>query len=343
MNRKNSVEDFLVDEEFVRWVKNSDPELEVFWSKWLKLNPGKRELMMEARELLVTMEVTRHKVPHKVKERSLDYILSETQSTTPVRTLSPVRKSYMLYKMAGVLLLVICAAFIIRQYIQKPVEVPLAPAISTITKTNPYGQRSKIRLPDGTTVWLNAGSIISYPSEFVGQERIVDLEGQAFFDVKRDTLRPFRVHSSGLITTALGTSFDISSYTGNNEEIKISLVSGKVSIENQSLKSYNVLDPGEQLVYSVNDQQSTVRSFDLKEVVAWKDGVLMFNNASFEEVVDRLGRWYGVEIVVENSPTARWDLNGEFKRQSLERVLERLSFTKGFQYTINEKVVVIKF
>ncbi len=343
MNSKQTIEDFLTDEEFIRWVKNSDPELEMFWSRWLQLNPDKREVLMEARELLVAMDFTTRKAGEEVKERSLNYILSETKSPIPIRKLRSTRRSYTFYRMAGMLLLIVSVAFVINHYLKGTEDAPVPPVISNIVKTNPYGQRSMIKLPDGSTVWLNAGSTITYPSTFAERERVISLDGQAFFKVQEDTLRPFRVHSGGLITTVLGTSFDINSYTGDHYQIKISLVSGKVSIENQSLKSHDVLVPGEQLVYSVNDQRSTVRSFNLKEVVSWKDGILIFKHATFDEVLYRLQRWYGVKVIVENRPKEKWDLTGEFKRQSLERVLDRMSFTENFQYTMDEKTVTIKF
>ncbi|TRX58419.1 DUF4974 domain-containing protein [Fulvivirga sp. M361] len=343
MNIKNNIEDFLTDDEFVRWVKNADPELELFWTKWLRLYPEKRDLLMEARQLILSMNFSPYKPKEEVKERSLDFILSETKASVPIQRMRNTRKSFIGWKVAGALVVVIMAGFLADRYGTSSEEITPPVEVSTIVKSNPMGQRSEIRLPDGTHVWLNVGSKITYPSKFIYEERVVTIEGEAFFNVKRDTLRPFKVQSNGLVTTALGTSFNVRSYGESTDEIKISLVSGKVSVENQSLKSLNVLVPGEQLIFSANRQKSIIKSFDLKEVVSWKDNILIFKNASMEEVMHQLEKWYGVKISLENRPIEKWDITGEFKKQSLQRVLDRLSFTKEFQYTLEGKKVTIKF
>ncbi len=343
MKIKNKIEDFLTDEEFVRWVKNKDPELDVFWLKWLQLYPDKREEFMAAREIILSMNFTTHKVSKEAEERSLNRILSESSSDEAVKTLKRTRKTYVFFEVAAILLCLIATTYFVTNYLSAFDKTSKRLAISNIVKQNPKGKKSIIELPDGTMVWLNAGSTLSYPSKFTDKERVINLEGQAFFDVMRDTLRPFRVNSSGLVTTALGTSFDVNSYSDQNEEIKISLVSGKINIENKSLKSNHIAVPGEQLVYSIKNQKTSVKSFDLKEVVSWRDGNLFFRNATLNEVVIRLERWYGVDIELKNRPTREWNLTGEFKRQSLERVLERLSFTESFKYTLKGKSIEIKF
>ncbi len=345
MNIKNNIEDFLTDEEFVRWVKDTDPELDIFWSKWLQLYPEKREMLMKSREIIIAMNVNSHKASREVQERSLDYILSETPSNTIVKSTQRTSKFYIFLKVAAIFTGLLATTYFVNEYLSSSIK-PLPKqqvAISNIVKNNPNGRKSKIQLPDGTIVWLNSGSTLSYPSKFTNNERVVNLDGQAFFEVKRDTLRPFRVNSSGLVTTALGTSFDINSYSEQNNEIKISLVSGKISIENKSLKTNNVTLPGEQLIYSIKKQKSVIKSFDLKEVVAWKDKILYFKNASLADVILRLERWYGVDIKLKNAPQKNWNLTGEFKKQSLQRVLERLSFTENFRYSIKGKKVEFKF
>ncbi len=343
MNIKKNIEDFLTDEEFVRWVKSPDPELDVFWLKWLQLYPEKREMLIKAREIILSMNFKTHHINEEVQEKSLNFILSKTSSVSSMDKIEEFSKSFIFLRVAAILVMLLTTTYFVNNYMSSFEKKSKQKVVSNIVKENPNGRKSKIQLPDGTTVWLNAGSTLTYPSKFTVKERVVNLDGQAFFDVVKDTLRPFRVNSSGLITTALGTSFDIDAYSIQNDEIKVSLVSGKISIENKSLKTKNTTLPGEQLVYSIKKQKSKITSFDLKEVVAWKDQILYFKNASLPEVVTRLERWYGVEIHLTNKPVKKWNLTGEFKKQKLERVLERLSFTENFEYKINRKTIEFKF
>ncbi len=343
MNIKNNIEDFLTDQEFVRWVKSSDPELDVFWLKWLQLYPEKREMLIKAREIILSMNFKTHHVDNEVQEKSLNFILSKTSSVSSLDEIEKHSKLYIFLRVAAILVMLLTTTYFVNNYVSSFEKKSKQKLVSDIIKENPNGRKSKIQLPDGTIVWLNAGSTITYPAKFTNKERVVSLDGQAFFDVVKDSLRPFRVNSSGLITTALGTAFDVNAYSVQNNEIKVSLVSGKVSIENKSLKTKNITFPGEQLVYSIKNQKSKITSFDLKEVVAWKDQILYFKNASLSEVVTRLERWYGVEIRLKNKPVKKWNLTGEFKKQKLERVLERLSFTENFEYQINRKTIEFKF
>ncbi len=343
MNIKKNIEDFLTDEEFVRWVKSPDPELDVFWLKWLQLYPEKREMLIKAREIILSMNFKTHHIDEEIQEKSLNTILSKTSSVSSLDKIEKHSKSFVFLRVAAILVMFLTTTYFVNNYVSSFEKKSKQKIVSNIIKQNPNGRKSKIQLPDGTTVWLNAGSTLTYPSKFTTKERVVNLDGQAFFDVIKDTLRPFRVNSSGLITTALGTSFDVDAYSAQNDEIKVSLVSGKVSIENKSLKTKNTTLPGEQLVYSIKNQKSKIRSFDLKEVVAWKDQILYFKNASLPEVVTRLERWYGVKIHLKNKPTKKWNLTGEFKKQKIARVLDRLSFIENFEYEIKGKTIKFKF
>ncbi|MBP2830678.1 DUF4974 domain-containing protein [Aquimarina sp. U1-2] len=343
MKKKKNIEDFLSDEEFVRWVKNPDPELDIFWLKWLQLYPEQRDVLMKSREIILSMKFKTHAVKATVEEQSLDHILSMNSIIKTPRKKDKTSTSFIFLKVAAIVIVLLSSTYLVNDYLSTPIKIPPQAKVSDIIKKNPNGRQSKIRLPDGSIVWLNAGSALSYPSVFTDTERVVSLDGQAFFEVVEDTVRPFRVNSLGLTTTALGTSFDVNAYSDQNKEVKISLVSGKISIENKSLKTENITYPGEQLIYSIKDQKSSIRSFDLKEVIAWKEQILYFKNASLSEVIQKLERWYGVEIQLKNRPSKNWNLTGEFKKQKLKRVLDRLSFIEDFNYKIKGKIIEFKF
>jgi ferric-dicitrate binding protein FerR (iron transport regulator) len=210
-----------------------------------------------------------------------------------------------------------------------------------VEKSNPWGQKSTVFLSDGSEVKLNAGSTIRYQHHFTNNERKIYLEGEAFFKVMRDTLRPFRVVSRGIITEALGTSFNIEAYNAE-DQLNISLVSGKVAVRPEDPGFQNVLlDPGESVNFSISNQQLLKNSFNEDEVLAWTNGILLFKNASESEVIDKLQKWYGVEFEIENASTKLWSFTAEFNNKSLENVLLSIGFTMDFRFRIeNDKVSI---
>jgi len=211
-----------------------------------------------------------------------------------------------------------------------------------ITQENPNGIKSQIRLPDGSRVWLNAASSISYPTSFSDSARLVSLIGEAFFDVVKDKKRPFRVESSQVITTALGTSFNINAYSLPN--IKVSLTTGKVDVRNKDNNKNTILLPGQQA--NVDSGELSVVSFDIDFVTAWKNGVIRFDDTEFDEMITILEKWYDVTFVVENLPGGKRKTlmaTGVFENQSLENVLNSIGHTMKFKFTVDKKTITLKF
>lgn len=209
-----------------------------------------------------------------------------------------------------------------------------------VVKENPNGVKSQIQLPDGTHVWLNAASRISYQRGFSDTARLVRLTGEAFFDVVKDKTRPFRVTAGEVITTALGTSFNINSYQTN--EVQVSLVTGKVEVTRNDNNQRVFLNPGEQ-VFSGGSGLEVGEFFQDKDL-AWKSGVLYFDNTNFDEMVKVLEKWYDVKFKIEGMSQAQKSMKavGQFKDESLENVLKVLSHSMKFDFNINKNIVKIK-
>ena len=215
-----------------------------------------------------------------------------------------------------------------------------------VTKMNPAGQKSKIYLPDGSVVWLNSDSYLKYESNFNDSIRFINMEGEAYFEVKRDVKRPFVVQSKSLTTTALGTAFNINTFHGE-DEIHVGLTEGVVSIEKNGVGielSKIIINPGEGVVYnpSINFDLAKVQ-IDIEGIKRWKDGILQLHGNSFNETIQILSRWYGVEFYVENSPKRTWQAEGLFDNESLENVLRNLGFSQGFEFAIDGKEIYITF
>lgn len=214
-----------------------------------------------------------------------------------------------------------------------------------IIKTNPAGQKSKVFLPDGSIVWLNSESSITYEREFNSQFRKVNLQGEAYFEVNKDAERPFIVYSGSISTTALGTAFNIHAFDQDN--ITVSLTSGRVNVETINIEGENtgfIINAGEGVVYNATtDIKIDVIKIDAEKVKMWKDGFLELKDASLAQTIEELERWYGVDMVCVNEPIHKWNANGLFDNEYLDNVLRSLSFSQNFEYEIIGKNVNVTF
>ena len=218
--------------------------------------------------------------------------------------------------------------------------LPVAtPTVTTVAKTTLPGQRNTFRLPAGTQVILNADSEIRYSSNYGESQRNIHLTGEAFFEVAHDPSRPFTVTAHGVATTALGTSFNVRAY---EPAVEVALVTGKVRVAKADTSRSWVLTPGERLYYPPNAPPQHGR-YDTLQSLAWKDGTLHFSGASLSEVIRRLERWYGVSIELRRPEGQPWNYTGTFVRENLENVLTGISYAQDFDFTINDKQVILTF
>jgi ferric-dicitrate binding protein FerR (iron transport regulator) len=224
-------------------------------------------------------------------------------------------------------------------------EVQLIPVEQVVLKSNPAGQKSKVFLPDGSIVWLNSESSISYEGEFNDSTRHVHLTGEAYFEVKKDHDRPFVVYSGTISTTALGTAFNVNAF--DEKKITVSLTQGKVNVESSDpsgIKQGLIILPGEGAVYnSEMDDAFSKIVIDPTKVMMWRDGLLFLENSTLTETITKLERWYGVKIIINNRPKDKWSANGLFDNEYLDNVLHSLSFSQAFDYEIKGKQVYMTF
>ncbi|MEQ9443889.1 MAG: DUF4974 domain-containing protein [Cyclobacteriaceae bacterium] len=223
------------------------------------------------------------------------------------------------------------------------IEISTPTPLAVITKENPPGQKSVIRLPDGTQVHLNAQSSLSFPEAFIDSTRTVHLQGEAFFEVVENAEQPFIVSASGVNTRALGTSFNVKAYA-QEDSIQVVLASGKVGITQtvRPADPAHILMPGEGITVNRKTQSMEKYQADLRQVLAWKNNILLFQHATSSEVFTALERWYGVKITYATAaPAKAWRFTGEFHDESLENVLLSISYVKSFQYTLDHNTLTI--
>ncbi|MEO9144812.1 MAG: FecR domain-containing protein, partial [Ginsengibacter sp.] len=193
------------------------------------------------------------------------------------------------------------------------------------TLSNPKGSKViNMVLADGSRVWLNAGSSLTYPVSFLGNERKVAVTGEAYFEVTHDRAKPFIVNNDSMNVRVLGTSFNVNAFKDDGNDIKVTLLEGSVKIKNGNVTG--LLKPGQQAV--VTKEIKVVNDVDLDLVMAWKNGYFQFDNASLQNVLKQVSRWYGVEVVYEGKNKPR-EFVGEMERTlSLSEVLTILEKNK---------------
>ena len=208
--------------------------------------------------------------------------------------------------------------------------------------TTPRGGQYQLQLPDGSKVWLNAATSLRYPTSFTGGNRVVELKGEAYFEIKADATRPFKVkvlrggapEAEPLQVEVLGTHFNIMDYD-EEPAISTTLLEGLVRV---SKGGHNVLvRPGEQARLSRNEELR-VMAADTEEAVAWKDGMFRFKDAGIGEVMRQLSRWYDVEVVYVNGiPRDRFQ--GEMYRNVNASKILKVLEASGVHFTVEGKKI----
>jgi len=202
------------------------------------------------------------------------------------------------------------------------------------TLSTPPGGQYQITLPDGTRVWLNAASSITYPAAFVSENREVKMTGEVYFEVAKNKEKPFIVDINGRSAAqVLGTSFNINAYA-NERAIKTTLLEGSVKV------SSVILNPGQQAIVSSSGQQPKITDADLGQILAWKNGLFNFNGLDLHEVMRQLERWYDIKVQYQGR-VSNVIFRGEMYRNvNLSDVLEVLQ-KMGVKFRLEDKTLTV--
>lgn len=206
--------------------------------------------------------------------------------------------------------------------------------VKQVELSNAYGIISKVTLPDGSEVWLNSGSSLHYPQFFSDGQRKVSLTGEAYFKVSSDKKHRFDVElSNGLIVSAYGTEFNVSSYA-DDDMIRTTLAEGAVEIRNSSLPSPQILKPGEQAAYNKVTDNMQVNDVNLYLATSWKDGKMVFRRTSMQEIAQRLSRHFNVNIQLKSKTIYNYKYSATFTTETLEEILELLEKSAPIRCTV---------
>ncbi|MDR2969609.1 MAG: DUF4974 domain-containing protein [Tannerellaceae bacterium] len=204
-----------------------------------------------------------------------------------------------------------------------------------------YGEQKHLFLPDSSEIWVNAGSTIKYPKKFTDKQRLVQLDGEAYFSVRREESNPFIVSTEKLSVKVLGTKFNVKAYTGD-EKITTTLTSGKVEVNTNN--ALHILNPNEQLTFNRNTSAIHIEEIPSEETDSWLSGRLIFNNASLTEIVQTLERRFDISITDHTAIPASKLFTVKFlKNESPEDILNILQDVVGFSYRKQGDKIIFDF
>ena len=341
------IADFVADERFVEAVQHPTSEEEVFWNQWIQDHPEKKATILEARKIIMMME-SPMVVDERVKRSLWSSIHKRIYSGNigaqvflhgvPVETKKKHRSLTPWYKLAAA----VAVACGILYYVSNSF---LFDKNSLVVLENKRAVKSEIMLPDGSKVWLNVESRLTYPESFSGMPtRHVYLTGEAYFDVTENKSQPFIVETSNLQIKVLGTVFNVKSYDGE-KNIETTLVRGSVLIEataaDPALKPI-LLKEDERATYSRESGKISLATVQTDAITSWTAGKLVFINKPFSEIKTELERRYGVEIVVENEKNLNCRFSTTIKDAPMTKILDLFKATGNMTYQIesNQKITI---
>jgi transmembrane sensor len=326
--------DFVEDEYFLKWVKNADEDksIDQSWNDWLLANPNKREVVEEAKRLVLAVaEEKQYVIPEQQQRLLWERIDQSIGDTEPVAKAKARSAWLSWYSIAATFALVAIAFVYLFQMQYRPTNndenVFISSKQDLVQFRNDSKEANILVLHDGSRVTLQPNSILYYPEFFNGEKREVHLSGEAFFDVVKDPQKPFFVKTNAITTQVLGTSFNVRAYK-SEKNILISVRSGKVSVftnqetkkgeKNHTIPEGTVLLPNQQAIFERNESNLT-KSL-VEEPVLLRPSVLkndfQFTDTPMKEVFMLLEEAYGVDIVYEEETFSKCYLNASLSSVS---------------------------
>jgi len=207
------------------------------------------------------------------------------------------------------------------------------------TISTPKGGQYQLVLADGSKVWLNAASSLRFPAAFSGNERKVELSGEAYFEVAKNAEMPFKVEVSGMEVAVLGTHFNINAYT-DEADIKTTLMEGAIKLKKGN--SSQLLSPGQQAQLNKKDEIKVIADADIEETMAWKNGQFIFTGNDIQTVMRRLEKWYDIEVEYKGNVTKEEFVGIISRNVNISQILKMLEKTHTVSFEIDGKRVIVQ-
>lgn len=275
-----------------------------------------------------------HDLDRSAKDQWLSGVFSEIKNTiheTEAKVVLLPQRKLGFWRSIAAVAAVLLISFAL--YLEWPSLQSRLHPVELTTLQVPIDQKSEITLTDGSRVWLNAGSALKYPKTFNGKTREVYLSGEAYFDVRHDASKPFIIHTGTLLTTVLGTAFNIKE-DKNKRTIQVTVTRGKVSVANGN-KLLGVITPNQQISFNTLKAEVVQATVDANAVIAWQQSDLHFDDVSFGDAVAQLQQHFNVKISFGNIKLKDCRFTGTSLRgEELEKILKVMCAFNNANYEI---------
>jgi len=324
-------EDFAADESFIAYYLQTDEQAIAFWENWIAHHPEKLDEVYNAERLLAKLNFRLDEQELQDAFAKFDTFIATTQK--PVQTYKPNTKlSVVKYAITAVVLLAFTfSGYYFYQSKQNQ--------LSYVSYYNGQGKVAAFVLSDGTKISLNSNSTLKYPKVFKGNKREVTLIGEAFFEVAKDKTKPFTVSTNGLRTTVLGTKFNVSAYA-NQTNVKVALVEGSVEVATKGGRDKMLLKPTEMATFNATTGSLSRSGFNANAVTAWKTGLIIFENATFTEIANKLYNTYGIKLL-NKTAIKQWNYSGQFDKTDYLTIVKSICFAKHINYKQNNQTIIL--
>ncbi|MCL7986607.1 FecR domain-containing protein [Sphingobacterium sp. lm-10] len=327
-----TVEKLISDHSFVNYCLSKSAEDSAYWDNWWQQHPEYIDVVEEARQMVLLLVDRPTEEEFQIERtRLLNHVVaSEKQIKLWIRRLW---KPWM--AAAGLLLIGGITYQVWKQ--TRNIAATAAANIAWVDQQVPDKKIMHVALADGTVVKLFPGSNFSYPAAFQDSIREVKLDGGGFFEVAHDAAKPFIIHTEEVAVRVLGTSFNMQAYDTDNQT-KVALFNGEVLIEHHGKQQ--TLSPGQAFLWDKVSQSAHVESFDISQERQVSNGLLVFEHADYEEVTRQLTRKYGIKW--QTNIPVKIQFSGTIDQESLEDVLNHLTYTTDYRFTLQHDTVRVQ-
>lgn len=324
-----------INEIIIRYLDASATQEEkICLLQWLKESEKNRSDFVETRDLWLACEVvTDNELEVEIALNRFKGRILEERKKISVRQ---ERSSLFFIQVAAVFLLLLGFSywFVIRpDFVTKELLVK-----NQIITAN--GSKGRFELPDGTIVWLNGNSTLTYWDSYTNGKRDVTLKGEAYFDVKKNTNSPFSVQLGDLTVQVLGTKFNVSNY-GTDRMVKMALLSGSIKITGTELKKELILKPDELYTYSRQSGKGYIEQVEAQLYANWIKDKLVFDNEKLSDIIICLEGWYGVSFNCKKSFAERTRMSFTVRGESIDEILSAMEMIVPIKYDIKDDEVTI--
>lgn len=325
-NNNISVEDLLCDDTFVAYHEGTHPVHKKYWENWMVEHPEFEPVVREALTMLdaMSMHVTDEEIESS-KKQLIQAIYQEPK-------VKKLQRSWWAIGAAAVLC--ICS-FAFYRYLLSTTDKPLLATTnqpstpSLLSASSENGKRSKLSFADGSTIILIGSSTLRYPAQMTGDSVVVYLDGDAHFDIHHNPERIFIVQTDYAQIAVLGTRFLIEKRQAMQHQV--SLIAGKIRLHTTVGQAEQILTSGQRAIVDKNGAME-VSAFNPLQLNDAANNILVFEKASFEEISERLKRYYDVDISLDPHASSNWHFEGRFENMKVEDILEALCFSQQLRY-----------